>query len=94
MIHQRMSNCCSQKDKAFVELIPGENDAFQSEVICPIIAEGDAIGAVIIASRDEKYKMGEVERNWRQQRQHFWADKWSSKRKKREFPLFLMEMLA
>ena len=62
MIHQRMSNCCSQKDKAFVELIPGENDAFQSEVICPIIAEGDAIGAVIIASRDEKYKMGEVEK--------------------------------
>ena len=32
-----------------------------SETICPIIAEGDAIGAVILFSRDPKVKMGDME---------------------------------
>ena len=31
------------------------------ETICPIIAGGDAIGAVILFSRDPKVKMGDME---------------------------------
>ncbi len=34
---------------------------FTSEVIAPIIAEGDPIGAVILASRETDVKMGEME---------------------------------
>ncbi len=34
---------------------------YSAQVISPIIAEGDAIGAVIIVSRDEGKKFGEVE---------------------------------
>lgn len=34
---------------------------YSSEVIAPIIAEGDPIGAVILASRDANTKMGEME---------------------------------
>jgi AbrB family transcriptional regulator (stage V sporulation protein T) len=34
---------------------------FTAEVIAPIIAEGDPIGAVILASRDPNVKMGEME---------------------------------
>ncbi|KGM97139.1 stage V sporulation protein T [Clostridium novyi A str. 4552] len=37
----------------------GEN--YYSEVIVPIIAEGDAIGAVIIASKEEENSFGDVE---------------------------------
>ncbi|HZK70401.1 MAG TPA: stage V sporulation T C-terminal domain-containing protein, partial [Clostridia bacterium] len=34
---------------------------YSSQVISPIIAEGDAIGSVIIFSTDPSVKMGEVE---------------------------------
>ncbi len=34
---------------------------YSSEVIAPIIAEGDPIGAVILASREPDVKMGEME---------------------------------
>ncbi|MBS4024404.1 MAG: stage V sporulation protein T [Clostridia bacterium] len=34
---------------------------FTAEVIAPIIATGDSIGAVILASRDPNVKMGEME---------------------------------
>lgn len=34
---------------------------FTAEIIAPIIVEGDAIGAVIIASKDEGAQMGEME---------------------------------
>jgi len=35
--------------------------AFTSQVIAPIIAEGDPIGAVILGTRDPDKKMGELE---------------------------------
>ncbi|MCY0864915.1 MAG: stage V sporulation protein T, partial [Sulfobacillus sp.] len=38
-----------------------EEDRFVAEVIAPIIAEGDPIGAVIICSREPDVKMGEME---------------------------------
>jgi AbrB family transcriptional regulator (stage V sporulation protein T) len=34
---------------------------YSSEVIAPIIAEGDPIGAVILASKENEVKMGEME---------------------------------
>ncbi|GAW91666.1 stage V sporulation protein T [Calderihabitans maritimus] len=44
-------------------LIENEEDSckFTAEVIAPIIAEGDPIGAVILCSRDPNVKMGEME---------------------------------
>ncbi|MBE3571416.1 MAG: stage V sporulation protein T [Moorella humiferrea] len=43
--------------------IDGEGEAykFTAEVIAPIIAEGDPIGAVIICSREPGVKMGDME---------------------------------
>ena len=34
---------------------------YYDEVICPIICEGDVIGAVVLLNRDEKRRFGEVE---------------------------------
>ncbi|GFN21756.1 stage V sporulation protein T [Moorellaceae bacterium AZ2] len=39
----------------------GEGCKFSAEVIAPIIAEGDPIGAVILCSKDPNVKMGEME---------------------------------
>jgi len=61
VVHQRNMICCQWKDKAFVPLVQEGETEFKAQVICPIIAEGDAIGAVILTSRDEQVKMGEVE---------------------------------
>jgi AbrB family transcriptional regulator (stage V sporulation protein T) len=38
-----------------------EDDKFVSEVIAPIISEGDPIGAVIICSREPDVRMAEME---------------------------------
>ena len=35
---------------------------YNSQVIYPIISDGDAIGTVILLSKDEKTKMSEVEK--------------------------------
>lgn len=61
LINQRETRNCSANDKDFIPISNNENTAFTAQVICPIITEGDAIGAVIITSRSENVKMGEVE---------------------------------
>lgn len=52
-------------DKATGTVIPlhGDDDSalYNSQVISPIIAEGDEIGAVIILSKEEDVSLGEVE---------------------------------
>lgn len=47
-------------EKRFVQLTD-EPDDFQSQVIAPIICEGDTMGAVIIASKDASAPVGETE---------------------------------
>ena len=52
-------------DKKGGTVIPLHNDdddsTYNSQVIAPIIAEGDEIGAVIILSKEEDVELGEVE---------------------------------
>ena len=61
MIHQRTSGCFNTGDKQFVALTPDEETTFSSQVIAPIIAEGDAIGAVALLSRESRAKFGDME---------------------------------
>ncbi len=48
------------KDQGAMIIEDGVNQ-YYAEVIAPIIAEGDPIGAVILASREPDVKMGEME---------------------------------
>lgn len=55
-------NCMATRDeKRFVPIVVGESD-IMSQAISPILCEGDVIGSVIIASKDNKASFGEVER--------------------------------
>ena len=47
----------------FIEVYEDEEvkDTYASQVISPILAEGDVIGAVIILSKDKSRKLGELE---------------------------------
>lgn len=48
-------------DKTFIPITSSMEEDYMAQVVAPIISEGDAIGSVIILSREAKTKMGEVE---------------------------------
>ena len=62
LIEGRKILAAAAGDKAYVPLRDNETERYSYEVICPIISEGDAIGSVVIASKDDKTSMGEVEK--------------------------------
>ena len=62
IMEKRRSISATSEEKAYVPLIEGEMEPYANEVICPILSEGDVIGAVIIANRDAKAVMGDVEK--------------------------------
>ena len=61
LINGRETVVASSGDKNFVRITNEDDTEFLSQVICPIISEGDAIGSVIILSKDSKVKFGEME---------------------------------
>ena len=61
MIQDRENVQAAAGDRKYVRLIEEEQEDCFAETICPIICEGDAIGAVALFSRDPKARMGEVE---------------------------------
>lgn len=61
-ITERETILANKDEKKFIDILyDNGNEEYISEVITPIISEGDAIGAVIFLSKDSKAKMGEVE---------------------------------
>ena len=61
LIQNRESLQASSQERKFIPVAQEEIEGITSETICPVISEGDAIGAVILLGRDAKAKMGEVE---------------------------------
>lgn len=59
-INNRSIILAEKSDKKFIMISEGDEEIV-SEVISPIICEGDAIGAVIILSKNPLKKMGELE---------------------------------
>ena len=60
VINERENILAGKEDKNYVR-ITNEDDEFTYQVINPIISEGDAIGAVIILTKDAKVKFGDLE---------------------------------
>jgi AbrB family transcriptional regulator (stage V sporulation protein T) len=60
LINERETVTAAKEEKSFIHIAQDDEDiAYQ--VISPIICEGDAIGAVLILTRDPKIKLGDVE---------------------------------
>ena len=62
LIEARENQQAEAGDKKLVRIVEEDPEEPAAETICPIIAEGDAIGAVILFTRDPKQKLGETER--------------------------------
>ncbi len=60
-INERETVVAVREDKQFVPVIDEEIEGVTAEVVTPIICEGDAIGAVILLSREARKKFGEME---------------------------------
>ncbi|MBE5895107.1 MAG: stage V sporulation protein T [Lachnospiraceae bacterium] len=52
----------TEEDRAFVEVFKDGDGKYHEEIICPIICEGDVIGAVILLASEEKAVMTETEK--------------------------------
>ena len=61
IIDKRQTVLLTKGEKGFIGIAEGEEGEYVQQAICPIISEGDVIGAVILLSTDQKKKMGEVE---------------------------------
>lgn len=60
VIHGREQVLSAGDDKKFVR-VTGDDEEELPQVVCPILCEGDAIGSVVLQSRDPKRRMGETE---------------------------------
>lgn len=60
-ITERATVVASKDDKNFIPLILDEIEGVTAQVVAPIICEGDAIGAVIILSKEARAKFGDME---------------------------------
>ena len=61
-IEKRKMVTAAGSERDYIPLTESESEHYSYQVICPIISEGDAIGAVVIVSKDEKNPMGDVEK--------------------------------
>ena len=71
LIENRENQQAETGDKKLVRIVEDDPEEPAAETICPIIAEGDAIGAVLLFTRDPKQKMGETERKLAQAAANF-----------------------
>ncbi len=61
MILNRENNTAVKEDRKFVQVAEGDKDEYTAQTIQVILSEGDAIGAVILLSREARAKMGDTE---------------------------------
>ncbi len=60
LIDGRENVMATREERRFVPITQGEEE-FQAQAISPIICEGDAIGSVIITTKEPKTRFGETE---------------------------------
>ena len=61
VIEERTVIQAGKEDRNFTPVIDDDGDSITAQVITPIICEGDAIGAVIIMSREPRAKFSDPE---------------------------------
>lgn len=60
-ICERRQILAVQDGADYIRIVPEQTEVFESEVICPIISEGDAVGSVILLGKDGTASPGETE---------------------------------
>ena len=61
-INNRAFHICTKDEKTFLTLTGEPLENVTAQAVAPIICEGDAIGAVVIMSREPRARFGDMER--------------------------------
>lgn len=61
VIHGREQVLSAGDDQKFVSVTGEAEEAELPQVVCPILCEGDAIGSVVLLSKDPRRRLGETE---------------------------------
>jgi AbrB family transcriptional regulator (stage V sporulation protein T) len=61
VINERESVLAGKDDKNYIRIMNEDDGEYTYQVVSPIISEGDAIGSVILLSKDAKVKFGDME---------------------------------
>lgn len=62
VLEEREEVFAAAGEKKFVNVVNEQEETYYYEVVCPILCEGDVIGSVILLTKEEKRKFGELER--------------------------------
>lgn len=62
MIEEREQIQAQPEEKKYISVIKEPVGEKFAQTVCPIICQGDVIGAVVLLAKDAKTKMGEVEK--------------------------------
>ena len=62
LIEDRRQNQAQPEEKSYVPIIKDPVEERFSQTVCPIICQGDVIGAVVLMAKDMKTRMGELEK--------------------------------
>lgn len=60
-LNERREKNTARGERGFVTLTEGQSQLFVQEVICPVFAEGDVVGAVVLLGKGEKGKLEKAE---------------------------------
>ncbi len=61
LIADRETRTAAKGDREFVPISGAGDEDYTAQMIVPVLSEGDAIGAVVLLSKEPRVKMGEVE---------------------------------
>lgn len=62
IIQDRDQVLVNQDERGYIKITDDDKEAGLSEAICPILSEGDAIGSVILLTKESRARMGDTER--------------------------------
>ena len=69
----------TEKEKVYpVTSDEGTGKKYTSQIIVPIVTQGDPIGSVVILPKDSRKILGEMEAKVAETAANFWRNKWSS----------------
>ena len=78
-LSDRKERCAARGEKGFVLLTEGQSTVFTEEIISPIVAEGDVIGAVVLLMKRKQRGRKMEQKSLHLQRQLFSGNRWNFK---------------
>lgn len=61
-LEERAEILAALGEQKFIRVVNEQEESYKFQAVCPILCEGDVIGSVMLLTRDEKRKFGEMER--------------------------------